>query len=182
MKITLSQEVMDQCQEFARKRIEGSSSLYAYRGESNNMKMVEDCVIGTLGEWGVYEYLIGKGYEISKPDMEIYPARRKSFNADLFNKELRIHVKSQSDKSYKYYGSSYLLQKKDRIVTNPDDDEYFVFVKVNGLECEILGSCFIQDIVKYNLWGECKIMKYRHSKIAIYLDDLIKSGINLECL
>lgn len=182
MKIELGQDIYDKCKNFANKRIEGSSYLYAYRGESSKNKMIDDCVIGTLGEWAAYYYLKNKGIKVSEPDMNIYPARRKTFNADLFNKELRVHVKSQSDKSFKYYGASWLLQKKDRIVLTPDDDEFFIFVRVSGLIGDVVGSCRVKDIVDNNLWSECKVEKYRHSKVALYLVELQKSGINLNVL
>ena len=180
MIITLSQEVYDRCKQFADKRIAGSASVYAYRGESNKAKMVEDCIIGTLGEFAAFEYLKLKGILVSEPDLNIYENKKKSFAEDLHNDLVKIHVKSQSEKSFKRYGSSWLLQRRDRIVTSPTDNEYFIFTKVIGLEVEIMGVCRIKDIVDNELWGECKVFSYKHSKVALYLDDL--GEIDLEVL
>ncbi len=172
MEIVISQEVYDRCVKFAEERIAGSAGLYAYRGEANKEKMVEDCIIGTLGEFGAYEYLKSKGISISEPDLTIYENKKKSFAADLLNQDLKIHVKSQSAKSHKRYGASWLLQRRDRVVQNPDSNEYFIFTKVEGLVVTIMGVCRIKDITDAELWGECKVPCYRHSKVALYLDDL----------
>lgn len=180
MIIELDKTIIDKCTDFANKRIEGSSNLYRYRGESNKDKMIEDCIIGTLGEFAAHKYLSDKGIVVSEPDLTIYETKRKSFSADLFNEELKIHVKSQSEKSFKRYGMSYLLQRKDRIITSPENNEYFVFVKVGGIFCEIVGTCKIKDIVDNSLWGECKVPSYRHSKVALYIDEL--GSIDLEVL
>jgi len=180
MIFTISDEIYNKCLEFAHKRIEGSSGLYAYRGEQNRNKMIEDCLIGTLGEWGAHSYLLTKGIKVSEPDLNIYETKRKSFAADLSNADYSIHVKSQSLKSFKKYGASWLLQRSDRIVKEPTDKDYFVFVKVNSKEVEIMGTCKVRDIVINGLWGECKVPSYRHSKVALYLDEL--GSIDLEVL
>lgn len=182
MIITLTQEIYDRCKEFAEKRIELSKNLYAYRGEQKKEKMIEDIIIGTLGEWGAFEYLKSKGILTSEPDMVIYETRRKTFSADIANKDFNFHIKSQSASSASRYGNSWLFQKSDKITHSPDYRDCFIFSVVDGLEVEILGICRIKDICDNNLWGECKVWAYRHTKLALYLKDLIKAGIDLEIL
>lgn len=172
MIVQVSDYYVKKVEEFARKRIEGSKNLYAYRGESNMGKMVDDCVIGTIGEWGVFKYLKDMvGITTSKPDMKIYEKRRKSFSADLVHPDYRFHVKSQSIESISKYGRSWLFQKSDKVLNNPEPDEYFVFTEVcrNGV-VEIIAV--IQCNKLLNLYGECKVPWYRHSKVALYLDDI----------
>jgi len=182
MIIKLSQELYDRCRKFAEHRIKGSKGLYAYRGEQNQQKMIEDVIVGTMCEWGAFEYLKSKGIITSEPDMVIYETKRKSFSADLASETCKIHVKGQSSSSYSKYGYSWLLQRKDKITACASDSEYFIFASNNGLEVEILGICKVKDIVDGNLFGECKVYQYRHTKVALYLKDLIEAGIDLEAL
>ena len=191
MVINLSGELILDIIKFAKLRTEGSSNLYNYRGKSSADKIIEDIVIGTAGEWGAYLYLVQKGIIISPPDMKIYKNKRKSFSADLLNDDYKFHVKSQSKSSTAKYGHSWLLQKLDKIVTNPDQNEYFIFTEVTNfadgedgivLAVEILGVVSIKEIVDKKLFGECKVPSFRNTKVALYLKDLIKQGINLQSL
>jgi len=162
--------VFERCVDFAYKRISGSKKLYEYRGESRHFKMIEDVVIGTVGEWAVYQYLIDLGYEVSEPDMKLYKKNRKSFAADLYVDDILIHVKSQGLKSIKRYGHSWLMQKYDKAVSKPDELELMAFTAVNllTLEVEILGFCWAKDLI----FDECKVPMYRHTKVAIYLPQI----------
>ncbi len=179
MKIELSTYYINKCKDFAAERMGGSADLYKYRGEQNISKMEEDIIIGTMAEWGVYKYLQSKGVAVTKPDMKIYEKRRKSFSADLINDKYRFHVKSQGIKSMKRYGASWLCQKTDRLLNNPEDDEYFVFTKVEDREVEILAIVKVKDIVENDLIGEPSVYQYRHTKRALYLDDILNSDIKL---
>ena len=60
MQIELSKYFLDKCKKFAEDRIKDSSQIYKWRGEVSSSKMIEDCVIGTLGEWGAFKYLESK--------------------------------------------------------------------------------------------------------------------------
>lgn len=170
MIINLDQNLINKCEDFAIKRIKGSADVYRYRGENNRSKMVEDVIIGTLGEWAVYEHLKSLSHDVTEPDMKIYEKRRKSFAADLSVDEVTIHVKSQGTKSAKRYGNSWLLQRHDKVVTSPEKHDMFAFVNVNleDKKAEILGYCWAKNI----LYGECKVPRYRNTKVAVYLKDL----------
>jgi hypothetical protein len=172
MKLTISKYIYDKCVQFAHDRIDGSASLYKYRGESNKNKQIEDIVIGTCGEWGAYRFLKEHGYEVAKPDMKIYENSRKSFSADLTDGDALFHVKSQSVISRERYGSSWLFQRSDALVRAPEPEEYLVLTSVDGREVEILAVIDANLICKHDLWGECKVPRYRHSKVALYLDQI----------
>ena len=104
MYLKLSRYYFDKCSEFAQKQLDTSKDLYAYRGEHRLSKMKEDIIIGKLGEIAAYKYLRNKGYEINKPDFEIYEKQRKSFGADLItNCGKKVHVKSQGYESMVRY-------------------------------------------------------------------------------
>lgn len=172
MKIKVSKYIYDKCVEFAHQRIDASRDLYSYRGEHKEEKMIEDCIIGTVGEWGAYNYLKSHGIIVKKPDMNLYESKRKSFSADLYNDDFDFHVKSQGQQSIKRYGKSWLLQRYDRVVKKPEDYEYFIFTSVNGREVDILGTVLCADITNNDLYGECRVPRFRKTKVALYLDDL----------
>lgn len=177
MKIKLSKYFENVAHEFATARMQGSKKLYEYRGEMCENKMWQDIVIGVMGEFAVYQYLKSQNVITSKPDLNIYPGRRKSFDADLFNAEIDVHVKSQGVKSAERYGNSWLLQRSDKVVSDPAANEFFAFTNVDGREVEILGIVKCQDILKKGLFDECRVPRYRHTKVALYFDH-IKEVLN----
>lgn len=172
MKIELTKKIYDKCSEFAHERIGMSANLYKHRGEKNVSKMIDDIIVGTMGEWGGYEFLKYHGVKTSKPDMRIYEKKKKSFAADLISDDHLFHLKSQNEISRKRYGPSWLLQRRDKVVAEPKDNEFFILTCVKDLEVEILACIQIKDIVESQLWGECRVPSYRHSKVALYLNDL----------
>lgn len=185
MKLKISKEQMERARQFARQRIDKSADLYKCRGEDKLDKMIEDIVIGTVGEFGVAKYLRSKGYSCTRPDLNIYETKRKSFEQDLLCFEEsdlsiseisphKVHVKSQSVASSKRYGNSWLLQKSDSVTKNPGKDEYFAFTEVEGQNVTVLGIVRCEDILKHELYNECKVPWYRHTKHALYFKDIEK--------
>lgn len=181
-----SRYILNRVRQFAQDRMSGSSRLYSYRGEKNMSKMEEDIIIGTLGEYAVYNYLKSKGYKCSRPDLKIYEKKRKSFDADLkvssmgFKPYVRhVHVKSQSLNSVKRYGQSWLFQKSDSLVANPEKSDIMIFTNVcpTTWEVNIVGIVHPRLVTELGLWGECKVWSYRKTKVAIYLEDLEPYGI-----
>lgn len=170
MIINIDPDKLKDCREFAKKRIKSSKGLYAYRGESKSDKMIQDIVIGTIGEWAIKEYFDLHGMDCTVPDMTIYEKNNKSYNADLLINYYDVHVKSQGIKSAKLYGNSYLVQRSDKVVKEPSDKDLFAFAEVDldNNEVRILGFC----PAKRMIYGECKVPRYRHTKKAIYIKDL----------
>lgn len=180
--IEVSQYFYNKCVNFANDRIGRSADLYTKRGEARIKKILEDIIVGTVGEYGVYKYLKEKEIFVNKPDLTIYDVRNKSFAADLFNDDVIIHVKSQSTKSALRYGNSWLLQRRDKVTREPAPNEYFAFTQVDGRHVKLLGIVKCIDIIKYDLLEECKVPSYRHTKYALYWnnikDKLIKKQRN----
>lgn len=174
MEIELSRYIKNKCIDFAETRIDMSSKLYSYRGKTSREKMVEDIVVGTMGEYAVYNYLKSQNVITCKPDTKIYENRRKSYDADLVGPDIKVHVKSQSVDSAKKYGNSWLLQKTDKVIKDPGCNEYFAFceVDVDTRKVRILGIVKCRDIVKNELLGECKVPYFRHSKVALYMSEI----------
>jgi len=171
MKWTIPPEILERCRKFAEDRLVLSANCYKWRGEQNKQKMVEDIIVGTIGEFAVYEYLKQKGVLVSEPDLKIYEQKRKSHSADLQNEEFKLHVKSQTSRSISRYGRSYLFQQKDKLVHSPSDVDYICFTSVDldGMVVEIQGIVKAKDISQY--YAECKVPMYRGTKTALYLKD-----------
>lgn len=168
--IKYGKRLLNKCEKFATKRITGSAHLYKYRGESRQDKMIDDIKIGCLGEWAVYKHLQQLGYDPSEPDMKIYEKRRKSFDADIYCDEIEVHVKSQGVKSAKRYGNSWLVQRSDKLVSEPKDNQIFAFTNVNleTMKVTIIGYCWAKDMI----YGECKVWSYQKTKKAIYIREI----------
>ena len=177
-RITLSNHIKEKCKAFADQRIGGSENLYRQRGELNRDKMWYDIYIGTLAEFAVYKQLTKIASNVTKPDLEIYSARNKSYSADLVCDDLFVHVKSQGIKSAEAYGSSWLFSKGDKLFSEDNPEDILVFCIVHDDETvEIKHSISAYDIVKADLLAEPKVYRYKFSKIAIYLQDIIDSEI-----
>jgi len=169
MKIKINEHWQRKAKEFADERMSGSKGVYKMRGEQRNSKIWSDIYVGALGEIAVHLL-----HDTTAPDFEIYEQKNKSFECDLKNNAWNIHVKSQDTFSQKRYGHSWILQKSDRLTSHPKGNDLIIFTCVDKFlaEVELLGAVRALDICNNNLWGECKVPSYRHSKVALYLDDL----------
>lgn len=183
MYITLNKYYFNKCAKFADAQLETSKNLYTYRGEHRLSKMREDIILGKLGEIAAYKYLKKRGFEVNKPDFEIYKGRRKSFDADLSTKCGKlVHVKSQSYVSMVRYGASWLMQKSDKLISAPKDKEYVLMVTLRGLEAEVLGVVSALDLVDSELYNTPKVQRYAKTKVALYFDEIKNSGIKMEAI
>jgi len=178
-KVKISPYTNKKIQKFASDRLSGSKGLYAYRGESREYKIKQDIVVGTAGEYGIYNHIKNLGYKCSKPDLTIYESKRKSYDEDLHADGFDIHVKSQSTESSKRYGNSWLFQRSDSLVQNPSDSDILAFTCVDdaSMIVTILGYATAEDILMNCLWEECKVWSYRKTKVALYLPSLQEAGI-----
>ena len=167
------------CAEFASKRVGGSADEYKRRGEARISKIEQDILTGALGEHAAYEYLLSKNLKVSEPDLAIYDKKSKSFSADLQAAEGLFHVKAQTQESADKYGFSWLCQKQDKILKQPKADEFFIFAGVKEDLVDLKAIVLVQDIIDNELISEPKVWKYRHSKVALYLDDILNSNMEL---
>lgn len=146
------------------------SNLYKKRG---NFKR-EDIVIGALAEIAVYKLLRKNDIKVGKPDFAIYSAGDKSFDADLSDSKRKFHVKGQSVKSAKLYGSSWLMQRTDPIICKPESGNYLVPTNVDLSlnEVTIFGIYNVKTIVDKECIGAPKLEWLARTKVAIYNDHL----------
>ncbi len=177
--IDVCPSIVSVCEEFAAARIGMSEALYRSRGEAFISKMINDIVTGGIAEYAVYNYILSKGLECTKPDMSIHQLGEKSFSADLKSGDRLIHVKSQTLESAVKYSPSWIFQQEDRAITLPSEKGYAVFCVVDGLRVYIKAAIYIIDVLEAEAVSRPKVGKYAMSKKAIYLNDLLAKNIDI---
>lgn len=187
--ISLETSILESSKQFALDRVGLSEDLYRQRGEARKSKMVEDIQVGTMAEWACYEYLRGtarNSTKITKPDTKIYTAKKKSFSPDIVytlksGETANFHIKSQTYKSAKAYGASWLFQKTDKLFADPAENDYAIFCLVEDDRVDIVACVQVKDLVQRDLLEEPKVWKYRGTKQAIYLDHVLEADIDTSC-
>ena len=165
----IKEEDFKRVSEFVNKR-KKDNELYHKRGGFKEI----DLLTGAMGEVASYYFLKERGIDANYPDFEIYDRKSKSYDADLRTDSKFFHVKAQNLDSYKRYGDSYLLQRRDKIVQKKIQNHYLIFCRVDieNRKVEILGSPSVSSIHNNDLWDECKYYLFRKTKVALYLKDI----------
>lgn len=113
---------------FVDKCYKTNKSEYKRRGQSDESKIKKDMYYGKLAEYAVWLMYSEMGHECTKPDIAVYKARNKSFDADLVvNDTHNLHVKNQLLSQAQRFGLSWMFQKNDPLVKNPLYSDYVVF-------------------------------------------------------
>jgi len=155
---------------FANDRKEADTALYERRGGFK----IEDIISGAMAELAVYRVLKEKGVEVGFPDFKLYEKGQKSYAADLSDGLHYFHVKGQTLESKKRYGASWLLQRNDPLVNQPERLNYIVpcTVDINTGRVEIYGILSALSLVQNHCIGECKVPWFQKTKVALYLDHI----------
>lgn len=120
------------CQIFSDEVYKTNKDMYAFRNQNNESKVKSDIYLGKLAEFAVFNYLYLKGKNVSAPDIMIYEADRKSYDADLFiDDKFPIHVKSCVQ--LQGWGNSWVFQPNDPLVLSPKEDETIALVVVSPM-------------------------------------------------
>jgi len=168
--IFLNKSDMKRARKFAKARVEDNVELYRKRGGFKEV----DIIAGAMGEIAVYKLLKAQGFPVGKPDFSIHEVRKKSFDPDLTDGLHHFHVKSQTLESKSMYGASWIMQRTDPIINNPQRLHYMVpsTVDIDTGRVEIYGIMSLLSLVQNGCIGECKNEWFRKTKIAIYLDHI----------
>ena len=177
MIIKLTKTDLKKCTGFSDKFQKKSDGLYNRRGEARNEKIREDIVLGKMGELAVEKYFKKLKWDIGKDtDFAIYEKHQRSYDCDLVvsppdeRDPFLIHVKTQSVTSVLRYGISYLFQKTDPVIREPTNKDIIACTAVvSDNEVEIYGFISLEDVIKNELIGECKVPSYRSTKVAMYI-------------
>ena len=141
------------CLHYAIKELESTKRQKNRRNQFNTNAMIHQTTTGKLAEWALTLYYLDKGEQISDPDMTIYNARGKSFDADLTLNNKDLHVKSQTVVSAKRFGTSWMFQfdgkgygHKDPLLQYANGDVAFCIVDFTNKRVHIEGICNFQKI------------------------------------
>jgi hypothetical protein len=123
----IKQDVIKLCEKFAEKCCLTNLDEYKKRNQNNLDKIKKDIAIGKIGEIGVYYILLEKGIKnINFPDFKIYKKEKKSFDSDLKVGNYNLHIKTQTKKSSLLFEESWMFQKKDPVISNPTNYDFFI--------------------------------------------------------
>lgn len=127
------------CYDFAVKSVDSSMSDYVQRSQVNRQKVLMDIYTGKLAEMAICQILFNKGIKCSYPDFKVYTGFWKSFSADLKIENIwKTHVKSQHKSLAERFGLSWSFQSKDKIVSNPDDNDYIAMCLVDDKNVSLM--------------------------------------------
>lgn len=157
------------CTLFSSEVFHTNKDMYASRNQTNENKVRADIYIGKMAEFAVYNYLISKGKNCSAPDVMIYSAKKKSYDADLFiNGTAPLHVKSCMEVSG--YDNSWVFQPNDPLVTTPLEDETIALVTATA---DGVFDCYIVKAIDM-LFMYKPPRKIELNKKVLYEQDLIE--------
>ena len=170
-----TQEDIDKCYVFANTC---SNHCYSQRNQNNRDKIINDIIVGKLGEIVAYQYIISKNNKCSMPDFKVYAPNEKSWQPDLITDNYKIHVKSQDNQQAKIFGASWTFQLsnknnnygKDTEIFRNNNTDIIVFTGVNLIKNR--GSVFcikkaldiipiLKDPIKKSLIGIKKVVYYK---------------------
>lgn len=158
-------------------------------------KVRKDNVAGKVGEFVVRNTLIQMGLPVDDPDLEIYDARQKSFDADLhFNtdgmengisvKTFRIHDGLPSKVSWVMQWSEKDNGRGvDRHYFGSDDsirlNQWFAGVALSPdlRHGRILAMIPMQTLYDAKVYEPLENEKFSHTKRAVYWDTLVRRGL-----
>lgn len=174
--VTISKEDTIEIKKFVEDSFQTNIDKYKKRNQENISKIKNDIYIGKLAEYAVY-YLYNerKGCIVKKPDIEVYEANKKSFNADLNyikeGKKYEIHVKAQYIEQSKRFGKSWSFQKEDSLTTRPKTNEFIVFCSVlDNKTVEVIQPIRATKLKEF--YSDPKLDKLKGIKKVIYFNDI----------
>jgi len=159
---------LKRCQLFADFSVESSLDEYARRNQNNIEKIKLDIYRGKIAEFMVYNYLVSRGKDVTKPDLDVYDKYHKSFDSDLVSEGFNLHVKSHFVNPR--FPVSWVFQKKDKITTEKSGNDYLCLVVMN----ENWDNWFYIKEAKLLDFKEPKKESLKASKVCIYESDLVR--------
>lgn len=101
---------------------------YAERQQSDVKKVISDIYVGKMAEFAVWNYLQRDGKDATMPDIMVYSAKKKSYDADISCGDIKIHVKSCI--AMGVYPVSWVFQPNDPVTISPSNKDYLALVSI----------------------------------------------------
>lgn len=166
----------EMCWTFARQVIGTNKQAYARRGQTQESRIIQQIARGKIAEFAVFSHIhFSVDVPVAFPDLSIYTANEKSYAADLRVRDMDVHVKSQTFKNRDRYGASWVFQKRDPLLTKPNQSDLLALTHQHAADSEyveIVGYFYAIDIV--GLYGDPVLPYLRRTKKVLYLDDLLE--------
>lgn len=166
----ISEDQLQGCYSFAEASYSSSLDKYSRRNQSNCNKIKNDIYLGKVAEYAMYNYYVSRGFKVSVPDVQVYDAKSKSFDADLTlysDMEYKIHVKSHFIGSV--FPTSWVFQKEDPLVIHPKEYDIIALCNIDSIG---QGNCVIDRALNMRELYRPLMKKSLTSKTSIYLEDL----------
>lgn len=169
-RIEVTDKERELAQDFAIRVIDTNVNHYARRNQSNKDKIINDITVGKIAEYAAAKMFLLHGIDCTEPDITVYGAKKKSFDADLIIATAKhIHVKSQLTSSARRYGKSWMFQKTDKLITKPKETDYILVCNVDDSKEFVVTEALFKANEITHLYGEPKVMQLS-SKKALYWD------------
>lgn len=169
--VKLTANDIKKAKEFAALRSK-DSKLYEKRGGFK----LSDIITGALAEIACHKLIRKHEPELSKPDFTIYDKSQKTYKADLYTETRSFHIKGQTLQSAETYGASWLMQRRDPILNDPENGHYLVpcVVDEENKVVYVYGCVPMRTMTTEGLIGECVVPMFRTNKVCIYLSEITK--------
>jgi len=169
----LDRDIVILCQHFADNVVSTNIDCYKNRNQYSIDKIKKDILTGKLAEWGVFfvYHFLRKKVNITSPDMRIYSAKDKSFDADLKFGLFNLHVKSQTSESAHRYGDSWIFQSKDPLFVSANEYDIIVGCRVCLHENGALVQIKLEKPFHKLMFNNTVLSKFNDNKKAVYLKD-----------
>jgi hypothetical protein len=151
-------------------------NYYSGRDQLDVQKKRLDQKVGKLGEIAAYNCLKDTLPGLSYPDFEIYAAKDKSWDFDMKNANVNLHVKSQLNIQAVEYGESWIFQNQDKHIFKdyaPIDYVAFVIVSLIHKSAEVKAVISLHNLHQKQLFKmPVKENLRKSNKLAVYFEDL----------
>jgi len=165
------------CQAFAKREYQTTKDQRRRRNQTNEARIRIQVADGKMGELLAQRHLQACGYACTDPDFEIYPAHKKSFDADFHVNGYPVHCKSQNAESAARYGLSWMFQKGGRgrghydpALQTPSDKAVFVLVNHLKRTGTVYGPFSMGSLIPK--FRDPQLARLKGIKTCIYAEDL----------
>ena len=176
-KILLSEEIIYKAKQFA--KAVAATTDYSDSNQMRIDKIIKDHFVSKAGEEAT-KIVMRRFAVVRGPDYCIYPAKEKSWEADLFINTIPLAVKTQTTSAAMRYGLSWTFQdginRKDMILRQPE--AWVVFVEYDDIH-EPYQTCFVLPPfqIKELVFGQPKLAYLKGHKKVVYASSLPKMSV-----
>ena len=173
-------EYWHKCRLYAEEEFSTVQKTRQQRGQSNPRRIIHQTAVGKMGELMACDYLRGLGYECTDPDFQVYKARQKSWDSDMYltlTHRHKVACKAQDEESARRFGQSWIFQKgghgfghTDPVIQKGESLSVFVSLNLKEKTAEVRGPFRMCDLRP--LFKPPRIERLRFSKVALYWEDM----------